>query len=364
MRTEQSIHTAYIETIKRSQHYIYIENQYFCSHTPKSMEVENLVAQALTERISRAILNEEVFRVYVVIPIHPDGDPFDSSIQQVIKWERRTIDGIYETLRANFPQANIDNYIAFFSLCNYGFIQHIPHFNQVYIHSKLLLVDDKTVIIGSANINDRSMVGSHDSELAIIVEDTDSSQTMMNNKLRRVGKFGKSLRKRLWREHLGLDNHSHNEQDSDEAQHTATHTTTTGGMHFESSSLAHRFHQQKQNILNQPTSLAIKDPISDHTFNNIWKKRARDNTKLYESVFDHYPSIKHLTMNDWKKSVETYNERTDMMDFNQRCELYNNAKKQLVNIKGLLVEHPMTWLSREAHKKDIKLQVLDDNIFY
>jgi phospholipase D1/2 len=29
---------------------------------------------------------------------------------------------------------------------------------QVYIHAKLMIVDDRVAIIGSANINDRSMV--------------------------------------------------------------------------------------------------------------------------------------------------------------------------------------------------------------
>lgn len=376
MRTEQSIHMAYVETIKRSQYYIYIENQYFCSHTPRSMEIENLVAQAITERIGRAILSKEVFRVYILVPIHPDGDPFDSSIQQVIKWQRRTIEGVYETLRVNFPQSNIDDYIVFLSLCNYGFIQHVPHFNQVYIHSKLLLVDDKTVIIGSANINDRSMVGGHDSELALIIEDADSSQTMMNNKLRRVGKFGKSLRKRLWREHLGLDVHhhiNHEEHNTNEQTTMGTHhhhnRANSPNNHFEvvstsNTSLAHKFHQQKQNIMNQPISLAIKDPISDHTFNNVWKRRAKDNTHIYESVFQHYPSKRHSTMNEWKKSVDAYYEQAGVMDYNQRLELYHRAKKQLSQIKGLVVEHPMDWLSREQHKKDIKLQVLDDNIFF
>ena len=32
-----------------------------------------------------------------------------------------------------------------------------------------MIVDDKKLIIGSANINDRSLVGDRDSELAIIV---------------------------------------------------------------------------------------------------------------------------------------------------------------------------------------------------
>lgn len=41
----------------------------------------------------------------------------------------------------------------------------------VYIHSKLMIVDDVKVILGSANINDRSLLGDRDSEIGIIVEE-------------------------------------------------------------------------------------------------------------------------------------------------------------------------------------------------
>lgn len=34
-----------------------------------------------------------------------------------------------------------------------------------------MIVDDKKILIGSANINDRSLLGKRDSELAMIVED-------------------------------------------------------------------------------------------------------------------------------------------------------------------------------------------------
>lgn len=33
----------------------------------------------------------------------------------------------------------------------------------MYLHSKLMIVDDKKAILGSANINDRSMRGTRDS---------------------------------------------------------------------------------------------------------------------------------------------------------------------------------------------------------
>jgi len=37
----------------------------------------------------------------------------------------------------------------------------------IYVHSKLMIVDDNYVIMGSANINDRSMLGTRDSEIAV-----------------------------------------------------------------------------------------------------------------------------------------------------------------------------------------------------
>jgi hypothetical protein len=40
----------------------------------------------------------------------------------------------------------------------------------IYVHSKLLIADDKLVICGSANINDRSMLGKRDSEIAVVIE--------------------------------------------------------------------------------------------------------------------------------------------------------------------------------------------------
>lgn len=41
-------------------------------------------------------------------------------------------------------------------------------FLQVYVHSKIMIVDDCTTLIGSANINDRSLLGSRDSEVSLL----------------------------------------------------------------------------------------------------------------------------------------------------------------------------------------------------
>ena len=37
----------------------------------------------------------------------------------------------------------------------------------IYVHSKMMIVDDTYIIIGSANINQRSMAGTRDTEIAM-----------------------------------------------------------------------------------------------------------------------------------------------------------------------------------------------------
>jgi len=60
---------------------------------------------------------------------------------------------------------------------------------QLYVHTKVMVVDDERAIIGSANINDRSMMGDRDSEIAVLVEEE---------------AFAGGLRSDLWKEHFGL----------------------------------------------------------------------------------------------------------------------------------------------------------------
>lgn len=45
---------------------------------------------------------------------------------------------------------------------------YVPIFMQVYVHSKLMIIDDRVALIGSSNINDRSLLGSRDSEVHLI----------------------------------------------------------------------------------------------------------------------------------------------------------------------------------------------------
>ena len=56
-------------------------------------------------------------------------------------------------------------YLAFCSLRTHDQLGDKLVTEQIYIHCKLIIVDDRTVIIGSANINDRSQLGNRDSEV-------------------------------------------------------------------------------------------------------------------------------------------------------------------------------------------------------
>lgn len=52
---------------------------------------------------------------------------------------------------------------------------------------------------GSANINDRSLLGKRDSELAILIEDTEMEPSLMDGVEFQAGRFALSLRKHCFR---------------------------------------------------------------------------------------------------------------------------------------------------------------------
>ena len=58
------------------------------------------------------------------------------------------------------------------------FEQKIAH-ETIYVHSKLAIADDRLAIIGSSNINDRSLLGDRDSEVAILVEGARRDQSAL-----------------------------------------------------------------------------------------------------------------------------------------------------------------------------------------
>jgi len=74
---------------------------------------------------------------------------------------------------------------------------------MIYVHSKMMIVDDEFIIVGSANINERSLNGARDSEIAMGAYQPFHLATRSPAKGQIHG-----FRMSLWFEHLGfLHNH-------------------------------------------------------------------------------------------------------------------------------------------------------------
>lgn len=214
-KTECSIMNAYCYLIKNSQHFVYIENQFFISSCiVEGTPIVNKIGDALVERIELAHERGDKWRACIVIPLMPgfqnsveaqDG----TSIRLIMQCQYRSIcrgeTSIFGRLQAK--GINPTEYIEFYSLRQWGKIgpRKCLTTEQLYIHAKIMVVDDRTAIIGSANINERSMLGSRDSEVAAIVTDQEMIPSVMGGKPYDVGTFPHTLRMRLMREHLGID---------------------------------------------------------------------------------------------------------------------------------------------------------------
>ena len=57
---------------------------------------------------------------------------------------------------------------------------------ELYIHCKVLIADDEIVICGSANLNDRSQCGDHDSEIAVYLEDNTKIDSVIDGQPTKV----------------------------------------------------------------------------------------------------------------------------------------------------------------------------------
>ncbi|EHY58304.1 Phospholipase D1 [Exophiala dermatitidis] len=214
-KTEHSIMNAYVKLIEESEHFVYIENQFFISSCEtEGATVHNKINDAIVERITRAAKNDEAWRAVILIPLIPG---FQNTVEQeggtsvrlIMQYQYRSICRGESSIFGRLKSVGIEpeDYIQFYSLRQWGRIGPTNTLvtEQLYIHAKCMVVDDRVAIIGSANINERSMLGNRDSECAAVVRDTDMVWSRMNGKPYQVGRFPHTLRMRLMREHLGLD---------------------------------------------------------------------------------------------------------------------------------------------------------------
>ncbi|KAI3775450.1 hypothetical protein L1987_50026 [Smallanthus sonchifolius] len=228
---DRSIQDGYINAIRRAKNFIYIENQYFLgssfgwnSNDIKDADINalQLIPKELSLKIVSKIEAGEDFRVYIVIPMWPEGEPEGTSIQAILDWQRRTMQMMYtdivHALKAKHIVADPKDYLTFFCLgnreikksgeyepsekpdddSNYSRAQESRRF-MIYVHAKMMIVDDEYIIIGSANINQRSMDGARDSEIAMGA----FQPCHLSKRLPARGQIH-GFRMLLWYEHLGL----------------------------------------------------------------------------------------------------------------------------------------------------------------
>jgi phospholipase D1/2 len=230
---------------------------------------------------------------------------------------------------------------------------------ELYIHSKLLIADDQIVICGSANLNDRSQLGDHDSEIAIIIRDPEPVESYMDGRPWQASKFAASLRREIFRKHLGLLKPQDMERPDENFQPIGVPNVYDWGSE-----------EDRQ----------VVDPLSDD-FQNLWNWRARTNTEAFGKVFHPVPDDR---VKNWKEYDEYYSRffGQDAKDKNNvKPSLYKwghvvaenfaqgedgirEVKEVLSTIKGTLVEMPLLFLKEEdIAQEGVGLNALTEEIY-
>lgn len=228
---DMSIHTAYVKAIRSAQHFIYIENQYFIGSSYnwssyKDLGANNLIPMEIALKIADKIRAHERFAAYIVIPMWPEGVPTGAATQRILFWQHKTMQMMYETIYKALVEVGLEgafspqDYLNFFCLGNREAIdQTDPLWSgsptapntpealsrksgrfMIYVHSKGMIVDDEYVILGSANINQRSMEGTRDTEIAMGAYQPE--YTWARLKRHPYGQIY-GYRMSLWAEHVG-----------------------------------------------------------------------------------------------------------------------------------------------------------------
>ena len=337
-RKEHSYEDALVATVLGAESFLYIENQFFTSLLPGAGHMHNRVVLALLARLRRAIRGGEVFRVIVLIPAHPEGVLDSPNVLRTLDYEYETIcrteRSLFGVLLAEFPDVSLRKFIFFGSLRSWGRLAPDPECeeeeeeeekekekekdkaipqqlspavqNMIYVHSKLVIADDRVAVMGSANINDRSLQGDRDSELGVVIRSED---------------FVRSLRIRLWTEHLA----PHTPEEV--AAVVAAGGSTGGG------------------------GRGVVEAFE------LFRARARANTEAYERVFGNiFPSdsircLAQLNPHEWT----------------QRKDLSPEKAVEILSreVVGHCVEFPLRFLEQEDLCASLldKESILDDKLY-
>ncbi|WWD20129.1 hypothetical protein CI109_104605 [Kwoniella shandongensis] len=194
-----------------------------------------------------------------------------------------------------------------------------------YIHSKLMIVDDRRVICGSANLNDRSQKGDHDSEIAVVIEDGEMVESMMDGKKYMASAYATTLRRTLMREHIGLlpPQPAYNSE-----------TQPTPAMHPAPEPHNYDFGSQYDK--------AVEDVLSDE-FQDLWIGTGRTNRAAFEKVFRPVPNDSVKNWEEYKAYIAP-NAGISTGHVADKTLSLQQVKEELSKIRGHLVDMPCDFL--------------------
>ena len=190
---DSSIAQAYIQIIRNAQKFIYIENQYFLGSAYAWSEdcdvnCQHTIPCEIVHKIVEQIHLKQRFAVYIVIPMFPNGNPSSAPVQQILHYQYRTMEMMYKKIGHALQETGSDTHPTdwLLFLCLGKREESGPHLDKldeatepmakvfrqtlrfpIYVHSKMMIVDDTYILLGSANINERSLSGSRDTEMAV-----------------------------------------------------------------------------------------------------------------------------------------------------------------------------------------------------
>ncbi|KAF2225685.1 hypothetical protein BDZ85DRAFT_69890 [Elsinoe ampelina] len=202
------------------------------------------------------------------------------------------------------PESEIDSFVS----------------EELYVHSKLLIADDRLVICGSANLNDRSQLGTHDSEIAICIEDPETVDSTMDGRPYQASRFAASLRRFIFRKHLGLVPPQDYKNGRDPNFQPVNSVPVN------------------EYDWNSPEDRVVADPLGQE-FTSLWNNTAHENTQAFEKVFHPVPTDKVRT---WKEYDDYYGRFFPVLKEDSK-EQEKKADEQKIREQGGQPERPSTW---------------------
>lgn len=208
---ESSIEQSYVYAIQNAKRFIYIESQYFIGSGSSwgRSSVKNRIPKTIVDKIKDKITHGDDFHAYIVIPMFPEGDPVSGAApdQRQFEWNTMSFMAREVAKAARDKGKEWTDYLGFYFLANWNDVSPTmsgdrqPRVQtnkryQVYVHSKLMICDDDYLIVGSANLNERSLAGDRDTEICVYMFADDGKLDAARAKI-------KELRKKAWSEHFG-----------------------------------------------------------------------------------------------------------------------------------------------------------------